>query len=96
MTCLYEWKKVHVGLIPKMLKKCRRKMEDLMLRTDNNNEKEKKRLDGSWMNSYTEKSYCGCNSTAVAWLKEGDRNTCYFHRKATWRMKSKIQKLKTR
>jgi hypothetical protein len=31
----------------------------------------------------------------TTWLKEGDRNTCYFHKKATWRQrKNKIKKLK--
>ncbi|KAJ1296994.1 hypothetical protein BS78_01G344500 [Paspalum vaginatum] len=33
--------------------------------------------------------------SCIAWLKEGDRNTKYFHRKAMWRAKkNRIKKLK--
>jgi hypothetical protein len=31
----------------------------------------------------------------IAWLKEGDRNTSYFHRQAIWRArKNRIKKLR--
>jgi hypothetical protein len=39
------------------------------------------------------KSYIGGNSR-IQWIKEGDRNTKFFHQKATWRAKkNKIERL---
>lgn len=95
MTKLVSWSKDKIGNVRKKIKDLREKLGELrnigLLDTDNEVHSVKKELEEML---HREEIWWKQRSR-ITWLKEGDRNTRYFHLKASWRAKkNKIKKLK--
>lgn len=88
MTELKEWSREHFGHVSKQIEHLRVELEDLQL---NNAErsviKEKMYVLDELL--YREEMLW-LQQSRITWLKEGHRNTQYFHRKAVWRARKNL------
>jgi hypothetical protein len=93
MTTLQNWSKRKFGNIVRELQKARKKLETLLA---NNASQHEIRQATDHMNEmlYREE-LLWLQRSRITWMKEGDRNTRFFHQTVVWRArKNKIKKLK--
>jgi hypothetical protein len=95
MGSLQEWGKAKFGSVRKKLKELRDKLSTAQGGADDDSRAEAKRIAMEMNELLYREEMMWLQRSRISWLKEGDQNTNFFHRKAVWRSrKNKIKKLK--
>jgi hypothetical protein len=95
MGSFHAWSTKTVGSVPKKIEKLRRELCKVSARQDIQSQKKKKRIEKELDNLLQKEEIYWKQRSRIAWLKEEDRNTKFFHRKSTWRKKKNtISRLK--
>ena len=93
MDKLQGWSRRKFGNVLRDLE-CTRKKLDHLVQT-NGDPREIRRLSDSIHELLYKKELLWLQLSRISWLKEGDRNTKFFHSRSVWRArKNKIKKLK--
>jgi hypothetical protein len=95
MKCLTSWSRKHFGEVSKEINKLKKLLENLQANQPLKNTKEIDLVNRRLDELVLREEMMWRQRSRVTWLKHGDQNTKYFHRKASWRAKkNKIKKLK--
>lgn len=85
MTDLKSWSKHTIGSVPKKLDKYRKRLEILSSNNDPISHRERRKVHAEMEELLQKEEMLWRKRSRALWLKEGDNNTSYFHRKASWR-----------
>jgi hypothetical protein len=93
MNDLQAWSKRKFGNVLRELEKARKELEILQL--NNADQRDIRRVSDRMNELMYREEMLWLQRSRVSWLKEGDRNTIFFYRKAVWRArKNKARSLK--
>jgi hypothetical protein len=95
MSGLYGWKGNHFKSVPKEIERMRTRLDSPQQCADEVSKMEKDRLLKEMDELLYREEIHWMQRSRIAWLREGDRNTKYLHRKASTRhKKNRVRKLK--
>jgi hypothetical protein len=90
MDTLQLWSKRTIGSVSKKIEKLRKQLGNASAYHDDFIVKEKRRISLELDELLAKEEIKWKQWSRVDWLKAGDQNTAYFHRKATWRQRKII------
>jgi len=95
MGSLQSWSKEKFGSVRRKLEELRRQLSDLQCKLDDASRKQAKDVANEMNEMLYREEMMWLQCSRISWLKEGDKNTKFFHQKAVWRSrKNRIRRLK--